>query len=96
MLDEDFIFLILIDKFPNVLYIFQIRPEAAYLYDAVWLYAKAVNECISNEQDYRNGMLIISKIKHKTYQSKFFPISIYFDLHEAVWQVLLLKTLSLY
>ncbi|XP_045213178.2 receptor-type guanylate cyclase Gyc76C-like isoform X2 [Mercenaria mercenaria] len=46
-----------------------IRPEASYLYDAIWLYAKAVQECIDNGQDFRNGTTVINKIKHQTYKS---------------------------
>ncbi|KAL4241106.1 hypothetical protein ACF0H5_001884 [Mactra antiquata] len=46
-----------------------IKPEAAYLYDAVWMYAEAVHECILENRDYNNGTLIIDKIKHNTYKS---------------------------
>ncbi|XP_060597382.1 receptor-type guanylate cyclase Gyc76C-like isoform X2 [Ruditapes philippinarum] len=46
-----------------------IRPEAAYLYDALWLYAKAVHKCIVEEIDYKNGTNVINKIKHQTYMS---------------------------
>ncbi|KAH3863877.1 hypothetical protein DPMN_026882, partial [Dreissena polymorpha] len=47
----------------------KLKPETAYLYDAVWLYAKAVNECLAEGLNYTDGRLIISKIKGKSYKS---------------------------
>ncbi|KAK6170897.1 hypothetical protein SNE40_019184 [Patella caerulea] len=47
----------------------QIKPEAAYLYDAVWLYAKAVDKILSSNGDIKNGELIINSIKGMTYKS---------------------------
>lgn len=49
---------------------FQIQPEAAFLYDAVWLYARAVHEILLEGEDPKNGTLVASKLKFKTYQSK--------------------------
>lgn len=46
-----------------------IKPEAAYLYDAVWLYARTVQECLTEGTNYLNGTLIANKIKEKTYKS---------------------------
>ena len=54
-----------------LLIIFQIKPEAAYLYDAVWLYAKAVHGLLRDGLDYHNGSLVIDRIKQTTYQSKY-------------------------
>ena len=57
--------------FHVLLFVFsQLKPEAAYLYDAVWLYAKAVDQVLEDGLDYRNGTLVIDKIKHTTYKSK--------------------------
>ena len=50
----------------------QLRPEAAYLYDAVWLYAKALHQAITEGKDYRNGTTIINMIKEKTYKSELY------------------------
>jgi len=47
------------------------KPETAYLYDAVWLYAKAVHECIAQGLDYNDGVIVINKIKRRSYRSKF-------------------------
>lgn len=47
----------------------QIRAEAAYLYDAVMLYASAVLETHNAGGDIRNGTAIIEKIRCRHYQS---------------------------
>lgn len=47
----------------------QIRVEAAYLYDAVHLYADALINCLENNRDPKNGTEIINAIKGKSYQS---------------------------
>ncbi|OWF46455.1 guanylate cyclase 32E-like [Mizuhopecten yessoensis] len=46
-----------------------IPPEAAFLYDAVWLYARAVHEVLSARGDPKDGALVASKLKFKTYKS---------------------------
>jgi hypothetical protein len=47
----------------------QLRPEAAYLYDAVQLYAKALCDVLDGGGDPRNGSAIIESIKGRTYVS---------------------------
>jgi guanylate cyclase, other len=46
-----------------------LRPEAAYLYDAVQLYAKALCDVLDGGGDPRNGSAIIESIKGRTYVS---------------------------
>lgn len=48
----------------------QIRPEAAYLYDAVWLYAKAADQVLREGGSLLDGRRIIAHIQNQTYQSK--------------------------
>lgn len=50
-------------------YWLQLRPEAAYLYDAVHLYAKALCDVLDGGGDPRNGSAIIESIKGRTYVS---------------------------
>jgi hypothetical protein len=47
----------------------QIRVEAAYLYDAVHLYADALIDCLENGKQAKNGTEIINAIKGRSYQS---------------------------
>ncbi|ESO83952.1 hypothetical protein LOTGIDRAFT_91228, partial [Lottia gigantea] len=47
----------------------KIKPEAAYLYDAVWLYARAADKILNKQQDIKDGRLIIDNIKGMTYKS---------------------------
>ncbi|KAG5673369.1 hypothetical protein PVAND_003425 [Polypedilum vanderplanki] len=47
----------------------QIRAEAAYLYDAVHLYADALINCLENHGDPKNGSEIINAIKGRSYHS---------------------------
>ncbi|XP_070503442.1 speract receptor [Chironomus tepperi] len=47
----------------------QIRAEAAYLYDAVHLYADALVNCLESNRDPKNGTDIINAIKGRSYQS---------------------------
>ncbi|KAF7269656.1 hypothetical protein GWI33_017336 [Rhynchophorus ferrugineus] len=60
-------------NFPNPLSYFGggklIRAEAAYLYDAVHLYAKALMEAMDNGQDPRNGTAIIDAMTNTHYKS---------------------------
>ena len=51
---------------------FQIPPEAAYLYDAVWIYARAAHKAITNGQEPSDGRKILDFIKGTTYQSKIY------------------------
>lgn len=48
----------------------QIPAEAAYLYDAVFVYARALNESLKNKQDPRDGKVIFRHIKDKPYFSE--------------------------
>ena len=47
----------------------QLRPEAAYLYDAVNLYARALAEVLDVGGDPRNGSAIFEAIRGRTYVS---------------------------
>ena len=53
---------------------FQISVYAAYLYDAVWLYAKAAHEIIQEGGDFTNGTAIIQKLLGSNYTGKFLLI----------------------
>jgi guanylate cyclase len=44
---------------------------AAYLYDAVNVYARALFEAIDEGVDMRNGSAIANRIKGRTYESKY-------------------------
>lgn len=48
---------------------FQIRAEAAYLYDAVHLYAKALVKLLVEGKEPRNGTAVIECIKRTHYKS---------------------------
>lgn len=48
---------------------FQIRPEAAFLYDAIHLYAGALLNALREGQNPRNGTYIIASIKNTHYHS---------------------------
>ncbi|CAL1527410.1 unnamed protein product, partial [Lymnaea stagnalis] len=48
-----------------------IAPEAAYLYDAVLLYAKVIHEIIEDGNDTRDGKAVIGKIRGISYKSAF-------------------------
>lgn len=58
-------------RYPNLIPLsFQISAEAAYLYDAVHLYAKALIKVLRTENGSpRNGTAIIEAIKGSKYQS---------------------------
>ncbi|XP_050294438.1 guanylate cyclase 32E isoform X2 [Anthonomus grandis grandis] len=43
--------------------------EAAYLYDAVMIYARALTETFENQEDPRNGTAILNKILNRSYRS---------------------------
>lgn len=56
-------------KFPNASIPKVIRAEAAYLYDAVYLYAKALKATLEAGADVRDGTAIINRIKRTHYKS---------------------------
>ena len=58
----------------------EVRPEAAYLYDAVMLYVEAVNNLSKKQYDYRNGDLIISQLIGRTYNSAM-GFKVYMDMN---------------
>ncbi|KAK3091527.1 hypothetical protein FSP39_020527 [Pinctada imbricata] len=47
----------------------KLSPEASFLYDAVWLYARAVDEIIRKGGDYRDGRLVFKHIANTTYRN---------------------------
>ena len=47
----------------------KVRPEAAYLYDAVWIYARAAHEVLEAGLDLSNGTLVMNYITNKKYRS---------------------------
>ena len=44
-----------------------LRKEAAYLYDAVKLYAKSLKHALLNEKDPLDGTQLIQSLKNSTY-----------------------------
>ncbi|XP_076458574.1 speract receptor-like [Babylonia areolata] len=48
-----------------------ILPEAAYLYDAVWLYARAADAVLKEGKNLYDGREIISHVINQTYKSAF-------------------------
>jgi guanylate cyclase, putative len=46
-----------------------VPADAAYLYDAVYIYAQALNECLADGNDSRNGKAIFEYMKSHPYQS---------------------------
>ena len=52
-----------------LLKILDVRPEAAYLYDAVMLYVRAVNKLISGGNNPRNGKMVIGSLVGRSYMS---------------------------
>lgn len=55
--------------FFHLLIIHQIRAEAAYLYDAVQMYANALTRVLENGVSPRNGTAIIDAVKGSSYMS---------------------------
>jgi guanylate cyclase len=43
--------------------------DAAHLYDAVMIYARALTEVFQNGEDPRNGSAILQKIRNRSYHS---------------------------
>ncbi|XP_059177836.1 speract receptor-like [Physella acuta] len=58
-----------LDKKRNIL------PEAAYLYDAVMIYAQVIHEFIQEGRDTRDGRAIIDRIRGRSYKSAFGYVS---------------------
>ncbi len=48
---------------------FQIRAEAAYLYDAVILYAKSLREILQEGGDPYDGIAVMERIQGRAYMS---------------------------
>lgn len=49
----------------------QIKSEAAFLYDAVWLYSRAADVTIKEGKDIYNGTYIFGKLVGQRYKSRF-------------------------
>ncbi|CAN8007227.1 unnamed protein product, partial [Ixodes pacificus] len=47
----------------------KIPSEGAYLYDAVMVYARALNECLALGRDYRDGRQMFQLMKGRSYKS---------------------------
>lgn len=47
----------------------QVPIQAAYLYDAVMIYARALTEIFENNEDPRNGSAIMKRIANRSYRS---------------------------
>ncbi|KAL1427124.1 hypothetical protein MTO96_017729 [Rhipicephalus appendiculatus] len=47
----------------------KIPSEGAYLYDAVMVYARAVNACVEHGGDFRNGKHLFEHMRGRSYQS---------------------------
>jgi len=48
----------------------QLPLEAAYLYDAVWIYARAANHLVAHGYDPSDGRRILDHIRGTTYKSE--------------------------
>ena len=48
----------------------QLRPEAGFLHDAVWLYARAADKAIKDGKSPSDGKAIFSYINGTSYKSK--------------------------
>lgn len=57
--------------------IFKIRDEAAYLYDAVLLYAHALRKVLMQGGNSTDGLAIMEHIRNRTYISAMGYISIF-------------------
>lgn len=54
---------------PNIALFIQMPIEAAHLYDAVMIYARAATELLAEGEDPRNGSAILGKIRNRSYHS---------------------------
>lgn len=52
-----------------ILNIYKIRAEAAYLYDAVHLYSRALIKVLESNENPRNGTAIVQVLKGSSYLS---------------------------
>ena len=50
--------------------VFQLPVEAAYLYDAVWIYARAAHAVVARGYDPSDGRRILDNIRGTTYKSR--------------------------
>ena len=48
----------------------QVATWAAYLYDSVHVYARALKECIEESGEVTDGLLIAKKIRGRSYKSE--------------------------
>lgn len=48
---------------------FQVPIQAAYLYDAVMIYARALTEVFEHNEDPRNGSAVLKRIVNRSYHS---------------------------
>jgi hypothetical protein len=48
----------------------QVPAEGAYLYDAVYVYARALNDSLINNENTSDGTVIFKYIKNRAYASK--------------------------
>ena len=51
-------------------FILKVVHYAVYLYDAVYLYALALNKTFANQQDPRNGTAVFNNMKRTEFESK--------------------------
>jgi len=58
----------------------QVPIYAAYLYDAVNVYARALKEALDEGVNPRNGTAIVERIKGRTYDSKLYVIIVLVSL----------------
>lgn len=79
-------------NFPNPLGYFggtkQIRAEAAYLYDAVHLYAKALIKVLEMGENPRNGSAIINAVKGVKYMSAMGWVSLFYGKQIFFYSIL--------
>lgn len=57
------------DKFTIIYYTEQIPVEAAWLHDAVWVYARALATALTTGEGARDGRAIVARIRNTTYRS---------------------------
>jgi len=62
----------------------QVPIYAAYLYDAVSVYARALKEALDEGIDRRNGTAIVERIKGRTYDSKLRVVVVSFSLYRLI------------
>ena len=50
--------------------VLKVLHYAVYLYDAVYLYALALNKTFANQQDPRDGIAVLNNMKRTDFESK--------------------------